>query len=327
MRDEEEQKRLLYVAMTRARECLVLSGTLYGKGNRGSFLSLLKEGMGDALGERSVREIETGKGRIRQSVIDVADCIPNYSSKKARKLDGRGQRSEAKGDRYGDVTSEEIGAFADLWQSRDHRYAAIRRKALFVTPSGIEEAEEAEPALKKAEAAEGDKAARERAILIGTIAHDVLEHWDFGGDALLFKDAIDEACLKGGFDRGFSDETSSIIAELYEIFDSFSASPVYDELRRATIIGREVPFVIPWGGQVMNGGIDLIYREGGRLYVADYKTDNISEGDVADKIKGYALSGEIYMEAVRRSLRQEVSGFKLIFLRLGRGIDLTAGAG
>ena len=77
----------------------------------------------------------------------------------------------------------------------------------------------------------------------------------------------------------------------------------------------------------MNGVIDLIYREGGRLYVADYKTDNISEGDVADKIKGYALSGEIYMEAVRRSLRQEVSGFKLIFLRLGRGIDLTAGAG
>ena len=108
--------------------------------------------MGDALGERSVSEIETGKGRIRQSVIDVADCIPNYSSKKARKSDGRGQRSEAKGDRYGDVTSEEIGAFADLWQSRDHRYAAIRRKALFVTPSGIEEAEEAEPALKKAEA-------------------------------------------------------------------------------------------------------------------------------------------------------------------------------
>src|SRR3990172_6989897 len=326
-RDEEEQKRLLYVAMTRARECLVLSGTLYGRANRGSFLSLLKEGMGDALGERSVREIETGKGRIRQSVIDVADCIPNYSSKKARKSDGRGQRSEAKGDRYGDVTSEEIGAFADLWQSRDHRYAAIRRKALFVTPSGIEEAEEAETALEKAKTAEGDKAARERAILIGTIAHDVLEHWDFGGDALLFKDAIDEACLKGGFDRGFSDETSSIIAELYEIFDSFSASPAYDELRRATIIGREVPFVIPWGGQVMNGVIDLIYREGGRLYVADYKTDNISEGDVADKIKGYALSGEIYMEAVRRSLRQEVSGFKLIFLRLGRGIDLTAGAG
>jgi len=327
LRDEEEQKRLLYVAMTRARECLVLSGTLYGKGNRGSFLSLLKEGMGDALGERSVREIETGKGRIRQSVIDVADCIPNYSSKKARKSDGRGQRSEAEGDRYGDVTSEEIGAFADLWQSRDHRYAAIRRKALFVTPSGIEEAEEAETALEKAKTAEGDRAARERAILIGTIAHDVLEHWDFGGDALLFKDAIDEACLKGGFDRGFSDETSSIIAELYEIFDSFSASPAYDELRRATIIGREVPFVIPWGGQVMNGVIDLIYREGGRLYVADYKTDKISEGDVADKIKGYALSGEIYMEAVRRSLRQEVSGFKLIFLRLGRGIDLTAGAG
>ena len=123
-----------------------------------------------------------------------------------------------------------------------------------------------------------------------------------------------------------SSEASSIRTELYEIFDLFSASPAYDELRRATIIGREVPFVIPWGGQVMNGVIDLIYREGDRLYIADYKTDKISEGEVADKVRGYSLSGDIYLEAVRRSLKQEVSGFKLIFLRLGRAIDLPAGA-
>src|SRR3990170_6631201 len=195
-RDEEEQKRLLYVAMTRARECLVLSGTLYGRVNRGSFLSLVTEDMGDALGDRSVREIETGEGRIRQSVIDAADCIPDYSSKKGLGSDKRGQRSEARGGRYGDITSGEIGTFADLWQSRGQRYAAIRSKALFVTPSGIEEAEEAEPALKKAEAAEGDRAARERAILIGTIAHAILEQWDFGRDPALFKDAIAEACFK-----------------------------------------------------------------------------------------------------------------------------------
>ncbi|MBI5406085.1 MAG: UvrD-helicase domain-containing protein [Nitrospirae bacterium] len=343
VRDEEEQKRLLYVAMTRARECLVLSGTLYGRANRGSFLSLVTEGMGEAVGERSSREIETGKGRIRQSVIDVADCIPNYSSKKPRKSGGKDQRPEARGNQYGDVVPEEIGVFADLWESRDHRYATIRSKSLFVTPSGLKEAAEAKPAPKKTEAAEGDRAARERSMLIGTIAHAVLEQWDFGRDPALFKHTIDEACLKfiptgnppyspfrkggkGGFDRGFSDKASSILTELYEIFDSFSASPAYDELRRATIIGREVPFVIPWGGQVMNGVIDLIYREGERLYIADYKTDKISEGDVAEKIKGYALSGKIYMEAVRRSLRQEVSGFKLIFLRLGRAINLTTGA-
>ena len=347
-RDEEEQKRLLYVAMTRARECLVLSGTLYGRTTRGSFLSQVTEGMGDALGDRSIREIETGKGRIRQSIIDAVDCIPDPSSKRPR-------RSEARGGRYGDVASEEIEAFADLWQSRERQYSAIRSQSLFVTPSGIEEAEEAKFAPKKGESPEGERAARERAILIGTIAHAVLEQWDFGRDPALFKEAINNACLKfipthnppyspfrkggdqfppplekggkGGFDQRFSDETSSIIAELYKTFDSFSASPAYDELRRATIIGREVPFVIPWGEQVMNGVIDLIYREGDRLYIADYKTDKISEGEVAEKVRGYALSGEIYLEAVRRSLRQEVSGFKLIFLRLGRAIDLPAGAG
>ena len=49
-------------------------------------------------------------------------------------------------------------------------------------------------------------------------------------------------------------------------------------LRSATILGREVPFIMPWDDrQVMEGVIDLIYRLDGELWIADYKTDETAE--------------------------------------------------
>ncbi len=314
LRDEEEQKRLLYVAMTRARECLVLSGTLYGRTNRGSFLSMLTDVIGAPLGDRSVGEIVIGEGRIKQSIIDSDDCVPQYSLK-------RGQKSPPPYPYPSPMEGEEIERFVDLWRSRDHRYEAIKSKELFMTPSKLEE-EGIKLAAEMAETTREEMLMRERAILIGTLAHYILEQWDFGNDAVMFKDAVEEVCMKFTPPQ-FTGEISSIIEELEKMFDSFSTSAAYDELRRVMIIGREVPFTIPWEGQIMDGVIDLIYRDSDRVYVVDYKTDKITEADMRDKSREYALSGQIYMEAVRRCLKEDVTGFKLIFLRLGRSIDLN----
>jgi ATP-dependent exoDNAse (exonuclease V) beta subunit len=64
----------------------------------------------------------------------------------------------------------------------------------------------------------------------------------------------------------------------------------------------------------VQGVIDVVYRSGGKVYVADYKTDKLMEpGD-------YGLIREIYTEAVRRALKVE-PGFKLIYLRQGRAVE------
>ena len=64
----------------------------------------------------------------------------------------------------------------------------------------------------------------------------------------------------------------------------------------------------------MQGVIDVVYRVGGKVYVADYKTDKLVEPEK------YGLIRDIYSEAVKRILKVEPA-FKLIYLRQGRAVE------
>lgn len=319
IRDEEEQKRLLYVAMTRARECLVLSGTLYVRTNRDSFLSMIEDVIGESTGDRSISEITIGEGRIRQTVLDPADCVPQYTKKKIV-ISLPESSSISRKDWQEIHKSEEIEILSDLWTSRNNRYDSITKKALFVSPSMMEEL--IEKSTEKMDMRTKDRSEKDHAILIGTMAHHILEKWDFRDDTSHFHDAVEDVCLKF-MPEEFTAEASSIKDELKKIFDSFSSSPAYGELKRVDIIGREVPFTLPWDDQIMDGVIDLIYQDCSRVFVADYKTDKVSEEDSEERVKEYALSGKIYSEAVQRCLNINVAGFKLIFLRPGKIVSVN----
>jgi ATP-dependent helicase/nuclease subunit A len=71
---------------------------------------------------------------------------------------------------------------------------------------------------------------------------------------------------------------------------------------------------MPRGNQIVQGVIDVVYRSGGKVYVADYKTDKLMQQE------DYGLIREVYTEAVRRVLKVE-PGFKLIYLRQGRAVE------
>ena len=88
------------------------------------------------------------------------------------------------------------------------------------------------------------------------------------------------------------------------------------------VSSREVPLLMPWDGQIMEGVIDLIYERNGLLYLADYKTDSVAAKDLRCGAERYRRQAEIYSEAARRSLKREVAAFKLIFLRLGETVEV-----
>ena len=100
--------------------------------------------------------------------------------------------------------------------------------------------------------------------------------------------------------------------------DNFFRSKAYAELAGAKILGREVPLLMPWQDQIMEGVIDLIYEKNGLLYLADYKTDRIKRSELRAGAERYRQQAEIYIEAARKSLGRQVAAFKLIFLRAGR---------
>ena len=65
-----------------------------------------------------------------------------------------------------------------------------------------------------------------------------------------------------------------------------------------------------------------IYEKNNLLYLADYKTDRVARNELSQAAERYRQQAEIYSQAVKQSLRREIAGFKIIFLRLGEAVEL-----
>ena len=82
-----EQRRLLYVGMTRAKERLILSGALTGRSATGNFLSLLREVIGEeAVGSRDMTDLPVGEGRMAQVVLPADEGRPRERAVKEQAL-------------------------------------------------------------------------------------------------------------------------------------------------------------------------------------------------------------------------------------------------
>jgi ATP-dependent helicase/nuclease subunit A len=158
--------------------------------------------------------------------------------------------------------------------------------------------------------------------LVGVVAHRVLEEWDFRLPAGLVLDRIGPA-----LDRLLLPATAQLRSEandrLMQIFTAFGASELYARLKAADILGREVPFIMPWDdGQVMEGIIDVIYRLDGEIRIADYKTDRTTPSDAPARARLYAQQAAIYREAATRCLGHHGVSFECMFLGAGISVAL-----
>jgi ATP-dependent exoDNAse (exonuclease V) beta subunit len=165
-------------------------------------------------------------------------------------------------------------------------------------------------------------------MLVGELAHRFLESWDFTRDRETYFERM-QTFLDQWLPAEFRMERAQIQADLTEMFSVFFGSKIYCELAASQILGREVPLLMPWDGQIMEGVIDLIYEHDGLLYLADYKTDGIAGEKLTAGAARYRQQAHIYSRATRQSLHREVAAFNVIFLRLGETVrvppDTTKG--
>jgi ATP-dependent helicase/nuclease subunit A len=314
-----ERRRLLYVGMTRAKERLILSGALPRRQSEDTFLAMLREGIGGAVGRAEVLSHTVGEGRISQTIVPVEERKPGI--KRRDKKDTQAKR--------------DVASFEARWQAREERWTRCRRQSAFLTPTQLFRAREP---LTPGLGGEGGGVGK-RASLIGTIVHKALETWNY--------DEKSHAILEHSFkslDRWIPEDLpwsrEEIRQEIQEMLRGFGESEAASELRGATILGREVPFIMPWntpvsalspGGRgegegencLMEGRIDLIYQKDGGLWAADYKTDRVSEAESSGRADTYRVQAQIYSEAVSKALARELGGFKIIFVRLGKAVTVT----
>ncbi|HYG62585.1 MAG TPA: 3'-5' exonuclease, partial [Thermoanaerobaculia bacterium] len=171
---------------------------------------------------------------------------------------------------------------------------------------------------------------REAAMAAGSAVHRALETWDLAADprvelqrqtALL---AATLSTLAGG------EVLEAALPRARDLLDRFARGPLLERLRRLRdhVIARELPVLLPppdrEGAPVgfVSGAIDLLYKdpETGRLVIADYKTDEVETAEhVAARAAVYAPQGAVYVRALREALDlAEAPRFELWFLAVGR---------
>ena len=304
LRAEEETKRVLYVAMTRAREHLIVSSGPSARKFAGNFVGMLDEALQDQIaGATHSTTIEIGPGRLEVELVEASLSAPGPATGKKNPVDRKGNWH----------------AYMEIWRRREQNYQAALDTPVFVTPTLLKRQEQ--EMTEAAATTQGTAQRRTPAMLIGELTHRFLEHWRFSCDQNSIHTQLGPF-LRASLAPEYREDMSSIGEELESILEQFTSSDIYAELSKARILGREVPLLMPWNGQIMEGVIDLIYERNGLLYLADYKTDRIEAKDLRLGAERYRQQAEIYSEAARRSLKRQVAAFKLIFLRLGETVEV-----
>lgn len=313
IREAAEQRRLLYVGMTRARERLILSGGILPKMGGESLLSLIQGTVEGEFGNSELSVVRVGGVSIPHTVVNPAVLKSWKPSKQPSDPEGR----------------SEVVISTPQRDTREMRWQQTKQAEAYVNPSMLHQARSVQDL---GERGQGSRGTGQR---LGILMHRVLQRWNFQSEPGKVQSALVDFCERqlpgqSGLDK------REVVRELETLFDHFLGSPGYRELQRATILGREVPFAVPWPvGQhesylprtcVMEGVMDVVYEIDGDVWVGDYKTDRVSSRTVEQRAETYREQAQAYARAARQCLGPAVKGCKLFFIRLGEVVTVTVGA-
>jgi len=306
-REDAELLRLLYVALTRARDHLVLCA--HGPGFKkianqenvvpdidntrlkpfSKFLYNLEKWHGDL-----IRVLDA-------DVLDVpaGDSAPD---KAAEVLDSRG------------LISREIRELHRLIEETPY---SKNLRAASDTSGTIDEQDSVLEV-------HDDAAARPRALRFGIAFHGAMEEADINN-----QDAVLRLTAKVGSRHGLGDEEIRLLECLVR---NTLSSELLERARKAAKAGgrvlKELPFVRPvlddGGKAIEEGKIDLAFEENGGWVLVDYKTDRIPQEsedlNLSFKAK-YATQMRHYAAALR-DLAVPVKGVYLLLARTGVAVEI-----
>lgn len=300
LREDAERRRVLYVGMTRAKEMLLLSGGVTARSVGETVFELLRNiGTGE-IGDRSTEALTIGASRIPQRVVAAPE-----RKRPRRRMDGVDGQTP--------IDPQEL---ARLWEMRTARWQKTGESLRHLTPTGLDHGEDC---VRGARVAVRQDPAIGR--LVGVVTHRLLEQWDFSRDPSGLSDPVG-AVLRSVLGQAEQAHAEIVEDEVKTLLTVFGRSEAYVRLQSSHILGREVPFSMPWGErQVMEGVMDLLYRVEGELWIADYKTDGVPADQAAARAERYRTQGEVYKAAAKQVLGVEPR-FHYLFLRCGVAIEL-----
>jgi ATP-dependent helicase/nuclease subunit A len=276
--ERRESVRLLYVAMTRAKERLILLGR--EKAETGSLASHL-----DAAGAWPLAGLERGLPAlfIEAGKVPEPEAAPAVRS----------------------ASGADAAATARAWAQRAKRRAGTERPRARAATAYLRE-------MPKRPAPPDEPGGSVSGAEAGQLCHLVLQAWDFGA-----KKDSGAACSNARAlleRRAPGPRWEQAEWEAGGVLKIFLASAAARELAGAEILGREVPFAYAEGNSVVRGAVDLVYRLNGRIVAVDFKSERVEEISAAKIREKYAEQGRAYVEAIRLGWGASAE-FRLLFLR------------
>jgi ATP-dependent helicase/nuclease subunit A len=290
-RDAEEEARLAYVASTRAKRRLLLSGTFNPNslkkeidGRRPIALQLIRSLLEGDVTEREV-EIPAAAGdgypagRLRVSVSEPGPGVgaglltpqpaeaPVKPATESKPPLGRPEVPPAL---IGGLSYSALSAFENC----GYRFYVER-------VLGIGE--------QDVVAVNGDEASSpevRRRFGPGLAVHSLLE-WSARNR---WREPPEERVLAALGEQGLDREGADQVLELTR---AFLRSPLREQLGDARV-SPELPFVLSVSGTLIRGSIDLLVERDGSVLVVDYKTDRLEGRDPAEIVSRYSIQRDLY---------------------------------
>ena len=303
-REEAEQRRLLYVGMTRARDLLVLSGGQTTKPGHDTVLSLLGEAMEDEDGFSKSDQIRIGTSTLTRVITPATVAARRRIQEPLATM----------------APQPALGPILIRRQARQVEWERCRATPRRVTPSGLVGGgtEVVFPYTVPRRDADLGR-------LVGVCAHEVLEQWDFTRPGAEINTVIMRT-IRHYVAQDHPQLMPDVTEDLTALFDGFLSSEPYRRLQRATVLGREIPFVMSCGeNQLMEGVIDLIYRLDDRIWIADYKTDDVVAEDVQTRVGSLPAPSGYLSASCRTYFRVLVPLVPVHLFKAGYGRGCLAG--
>ncbi|GIK40341.1 MAG: hypothetical protein BroJett011_41740 [Chloroflexota bacterium] len=288
MEDQEqaESKRLLYVAITRAQEKVLLSGHIAlnkdGKSAKpGGWLGELAKPELLRLTEISIQYDENGSNtfeiplQVGQTPVGCyiyeADCGQKYSNR----------RIETKSEQSIPIPPHLLGPI-DVAKARSNLEGP--RRVWRVVPTTPHP--------------------HAPAWIIGNLVHKALAIWRFGGNGF----DVWLAAQAHNFGLTDDEQVRHAVTQSSRLLQHFQQHPLYETMNQAAQRLHEVPYTLTIDGIIQSGIIDALYLQDGVWTVVEFKTDLVH--DEAERVSilsntDYLAQIQRYQQVVKQMVGQE----------------------
>jgi ATP-dependent exoDNAse (exonuclease V) beta subunit len=335
-RDAEEALRLFHVAVTRARQRLILSGIVREKASRPglstSVLERIVEGFGLDRGADGAIPVPAALARPGLDEIfppsEIAVRVSLPSAERAAELvvrhptptesAGLGSGPAPLLERDPPAVPNRPLSYSAISAYRDCGYRFQLERVFGLGPRGRDSSRIAS-GISAAVGNGGEEStatapsAREERTIRGRVVHSLLE-WSQANE---WRQPPPELVRETAAAEGLDAERDDLEDEFLPPVREWLGSPFLRE-RVAGAGGRaraEVPLLLGAGGTVLRGSIDLLVeRKGAPPLVVDYKTDRLGGADPASLAARYETQRAIYALAVAEALDADEVEVAYVFL-------------